>query len=128
VVSPTAGLNINPGGSTRRKLQMDTGEECIPEARFHMNPCRERDMNAIHRRIQIEQPGQTSNTDPATTRYPMKGRVSESKQKNIFVFLTTSNGTCLLFAAGVLYFGVLPYPQTHALAEILRKNIMRHDT
>ena len=31
VVSPTAALNINPGGSTRRKFQMDTGEECIPE-------------------------------------------------------------------------------------------------
>ena len=42
VVSPTAGLNINPGGSTGRKFPMDTREECIPEARFHMNPCRER--------------------------------------------------------------------------------------
>ena len=30
VVSPTAGLNINPGGSTG-KFQMDTGEECIRE-------------------------------------------------------------------------------------------------
>ena len=151
VVCPTARLNINPGGSTRRKFQTDTGEECIPQEtkivvdsvvddKNESTKSRQEklqiftwtlvvpDMNAIHRKIQIEQPGQTSNVDPATTRYPMKGRVRESKQKNIFVFLTTSNGTCLLFAAGVLYFGVLPYPQTHALAEILRKNIMRHDT
>ena len=31
VVSPTAGLSINPDASTRRKFKMDIGEECIHE-------------------------------------------------------------------------------------------------
>ena len=88
---------------------MDTGEECIPQEtkivvdsvvddKNESTKSRQEklqiftwtlvvpDMNAIHRKIQIEQPGQTSNVDPATTRYPMKGRVRESKQKNIFDF------------------------------------------
>ena len=72
-------------------------------ARLHMDPCR-----FIERSIQIEQPGQTRNVDPATNRHPMKGHVQErkaiSKQKN---------GTCLLFEAGVLYFLVPLQKQRH---------------
>ena len=86
VVSPTAGLHNNPGNSTRRKFQMDTCEECIPEPRFHMNPCRERDMNAIHRKIQIQEAGQTTNKDPSTTRHPMKGHVQKRKASKKHLF------------------------------------------
>ena len=65
---------------------------------------------------QVEQPGQIMDIDPSTTRDPTKGHVQESKQKT-----SSSLWNLSLIEAGVLYFGGVP------LAEILWKNMMRHD-
>ena len=111
VVSPTAGLNISPGGSTRRKFQIDTGEECIPEERqgWWMTQMKASNpFNAIPRKDSSRTIGADHGFlhDPPSHEGPCAGK----QAKNIFISSATTNGTCLLLKQ--VCFISVGYPRT----------------